>query len=138
MVTLGGLVVELTRRSNSLDWKTSILLTLRKIHVYFGYFVLLIAQTAVTTGIYLHYNYISEHSLGLTLAVCNGVFFFFVLAILEIRHRKFLAGEESFSKVQKSMMIHEFEEAVARGDQLVILDEFVLDVAPFIKYHPGG
>jgi cytochrome b involved in lipid metabolism len=32
----------------------------------------------------------------------------------------------------------EFNDLVSRGRALVILDEFVLDVDPFIKWHLGG
>jgi len=72
------------------------------------------------------------------LCCCNYVFYIFLLAILECQHRAWLRKEEPFVKVQKNMNIHEFEEAVASGDQLCILDEFVLDVSKFTKHHPGG
>lgn len=111
---------------------------MKRVHRYFGYFVLLLSQTTVLTGIYMHFKDINEPALSWTLSICNFVFYFCVLAILEYRHQKFLAMEESFVKVQKNMTIHEFEEAVARGDQLVIVDEFVLDIGPFTKHHPGG
>jgi len=36
------------------------------------------------------------------------------------------------------MTQREFEDHVDRGRKLVILDEFVLDVAKYIDWHPGG
>lgn len=32
----------------------------------------------------------------------------------------------------------EFEEAVANGRQLFILDDMVVDFSEYIRYHPGG
>lgn len=36
------------------------------------------------------------------------------------------------------MTLEEFNALVEKGRQLVILDNLVLDVAPFLKCHPGG
>lgn len=36
------------------------------------------------------------------------------------------------------MSIHEFEAAVAKGSQYVVLDELVLNVEGFAAFHPGG
>lgn len=36
------------------------------------------------------------------------------------------------------MDLHEFEARLRKGEKLVILDDLVLDIAEFARYHPGG
>lgn len=36
------------------------------------------------------------------------------------------------------MSVEEFEEAIAAGEKLVVLDEVVLDISKYIDFHPGG
>lgn len=136
-VTIGGLSAEYIRRSDTMEWKTNLILTMKKFHRYFGYFVLFLSQCAVSTGIYKNYKF-TDKSFGWTLICCNLIFYVTVLIILEFRHRKILQSEESFNKVQENMSVHDFEDAVANGKLLVLLDEFVLDLQPFIAHHPGG
>jgi cytochrome b involved in lipid metabolism len=61
-----------------------------------------------------------------------------VLLVFEILHWKTLFSEDSFTKVQQSMTIAEFEAAVERGEKYVVLDEFVVNVESYIAFHPGG
>jgi len=37
-----------------------------------------------------------------------------------------------------SMTMHEYRKKIAEGDQLIIINEIVHDVAPFVDSHPGG
>ena len=61
-----------------------------------------------------------------------------MLGFFELRHRRMLMQEDPFRKIEQSLTIEEFEEAVKNGKKYVVLDELVLDVEPFLTYHPGG
>ena len=136
-VTIGGITAERMRQSESMEWKTHLILTVRKVHGLFGYSLLLLSQCAVSTGIYKNYKF-TDKSLGVTLICCNLVFYVGVLIAFEFRHRKILSSKDPFNKVQESMSIHDFESAVSNGRKLVLLDEFVVDLETFIGHHPGG
>jgi len=45
---------------------------------------------------------------------------------------------EPFNKLRSTMTQEDFNELVADGHMLVILDELVLDVGGWISRHPGG
>ena len=72
------------------------------------------------------------------MVVVNVLIFFTILGLLEFRHRRVLRGEDQFTPVQATMTLAEFDHAVAKGRKLVILDEYVLDVAEFTDFHIGG
>ena len=74
----------------------------------------------------------------MTLAVVNCLGFWGTLAVAECFYRCRLAREDPFTKVSATMSEKEFFDLVGRGRKLVILDEFVLDVASYISWHPGG
>lgn len=82
--------------------------------------------------------YLAKAGLATTLNLANFIMVFGVLIVFEIMHWRTLGQEDSFTKVQKSMTIKEFEDAVAAGSKYVIVDECVLDVEPFIVFHPGS
>ena len=46
--------------------------------------------------------------------------------------------KDDFIDLDKSITIDEFRERVKGGEQLVILDDMVLNVANFLTNHPGG
>ena len=85
-----------------------------------------------------NYAYLQEVGLAWTLITLNLVLFFSTLIVFEIMHRRTLAQEDSFNKVQRNMTISEFETAIAKGSKYVILDELVLNLEGFAQYHPGG
>lgn len=72
------------------------------------------------------------------MVVVNVTVYFTILGICEWRHRRILARCDPFVEVAASMSQEEFEHEVANGRKLVILDEYVLDVGDFAKYHIGG
>ena len=49
-----------------------------------------------------------------------------------------LGREDPFFKHERNMSVEEFEEAIAAGEKLVVLDEVVLDISKYIDFHPGG
>jgi len=67
--------------------------------------------------------------------------FFSILALLEWRHRRFLGKE--VSEVldilpKRTMTKDQFDQLVAEGNPLVILNDRVLDVSTYNNLHPGG
>jgi len=85
-----------------------------------------------------NYAYLQKVGLAWTLITLNLVLFFSTLIVFEIMHRCTLAQEDSFKKIQRNMTISEFETAISKGSQYVILDELVLNLEGFAQYHPGG
>jgi len=75
---------------------------------------------------------------GVVLAVLNFVLFWGSLAVAECFYRCRLAREDPFFKINATMTQKQFNDFVEHGRKLVILDEFVLDVASYISWHPGG
>jgi len=67
--------------------------------------------------------------LGLFLAALIGC---------EVYLRIMRKREVSFEECQTVVTREEFEDRVAEGEQLVILDDLVLDVSLFKNEHPGG
>lgn len=137
MVTFGGLVTAYLLGFSNMAWKTNIALLVRGVHSKFAYATLLASQAAIMTGILLHFSF-TQPSLGKTLVVCNLVGYCTVLGLFELRHRFMLRKEEPFRNADQTMTIHEFEQAVSNGRKYVVLDEHVLDVEPFLSFHPGG
>jgi len=71
-------------------------------------------------------------------AVAQFVGLVAVFAIFEIRHQYVLSQEVPFVKPVLIITLQEFEERLRKGEKLMILDDLVLDVSEFEKYHPGG
>jgi len=76
---------------------------------------------------------------------CLGHLFIFSLALLllELRFRKSEARSNLetaavFVKPELTLNRTEFDQRIASGEQLVILDDLVLDVSRFMSEHPGG
>jgi len=65
-------------------------------------------------------------------------FFFGIFGFLEWRHRRIAAQQDPFVQPNTFLTLEEFTNLVEKGRQLVILDDLVLDVAPFLHCHPGG
>ena len=67
------------------------------------------------------------------------VIFFLVLIIGELKYCWRLSKKEGLSGSHKKMMTREdFDHRVAKGEQLLLLDDLVLNVEAFAKEHPGG
>jgi len=57
---------------------------------------------------------------------------------LELRRRVEMKQETPYETPVQTVNSAEFEERVANGEQLVILDDMVLDISDFKGDHPGG
>jgi len=73
--------------------------------------------------------------------VLNFLGYFGSLAYGEYKHRKQLntfVPLKGIKDIPQNMSRKDFNEAVMRGRQLMILDNLVIDVQEFINEHPGG
>jgi Cytochrome b5-like Heme/Steroid binding domain/Eukaryotic cytochrome b561 len=137
LVTLGGFLTQFVLGFSNMQWKTNVALLIRGTHSKFAYATLLVSQAAIMTGVFLHFSF-TNPQLARTLVTCNLGAYITVLGLFEACYRLMLSKEDPFRKVDQSMTIAEFEEAVKAGKKYVVLDEYVLDVEPFLAYHPGG
>ena len=64
--------------------------------------------------------------------------FFTVVIFTEIAYQIFLRGTYPFKKSPNIVTVESFENRVAGGEKLVILDDMVLNVEKFMYLHPGG
>lgn len=61
-----------------------------------------------------------------------------ILIIMEIWFRKMRAEKDEFVKPPVSMTESEFEEKIKNGEELWIMDDLVLNLKDFTRWHPGG
>lgn len=138
-VAIGGIVAEVIRKYLWKPWSSSLMLGIKKAHKYLGITSVIYAQVAINAGIHTIFAvFYQNSSWAKTLALSNLIFVIVLYTVLEIRHRRIRKGEDPFVKAAASMTIEEFEKEVAAGQQLVVLDEYVLDVSRFVTHHPGG
>jgi hypothetical protein len=57
---------------------------------------------------------------------------------MEYYHRRHRSGERHFIEPVNIISLEEFQRRVDGGEDLVILDDLVLNVANFKNSHPGG
>ena len=77
-------------------------------------------------------------NLAILITVGIVTFFFGVLIVGEIIHRKTLNKIVPFKEVEEKINEVEFRRQISQGKDLVLLDDMVLDVTKFIFHHPGG
>jgi hypothetical protein len=138
VVIIMGMVTMLKRKFIAKDWQTKNVVWWAYLHSYVAYFLIFLSQVAVTLGIAIYWKGTLQLPYGILLCCLNFFGFWGFLIFAELRHRKILAREDPFTKVQVSMSEKEFHMLVSQGRKLVILDEFVLDVEKYISWHPGG
>lgn len=84
------------------------------------------------------YGYEGKSGLGWALAASSASLVVLAILIGELRHQAYLRKHIAFERPARAMKTTEFENEIAAGRKLVILDELVLDVEDFIDQHPGG
>jgi hypothetical protein len=78
-------------------------------------------------------------SLHSGLAAGNCSFFFLVVILLEIYHRRFLKQHVTLEEPIRVIKREEFERLITEdGKKLLLLDDLVLDCEIFMLKHPGG
>jgi len=122
-------------------WITKRVIAIKNVHRAFGYILLLTSQAAIVLdgSAFKSFNQQTKClNLALVLTCVNvGVI---VLAIIgcEINLRRLKKTDTPFEAPSNSITREEFEERVAEGEKLVILDNLVIDGADFMGEHPGG
>jgi len=126
------------------QWNTNLVTLLRKTHKSIALIVLAVAPTfqmGSGFGAWKHlegeggrYAWMGPVNLALVIVVFTG---------LEVWYRFKRDGPEVELKPKaslsgKTMTVQEFEQRVKSGEQLCILDDLVLDVGDYGRYHPGG
>jgi hypothetical protein len=76
--------------------------------------------------------------LAKTLVILEVILFSVLVLIFEICFQVYKRKEQPFKEVQERISRQEFDEMIARGEKLVLLDDMVLDVRKFRSEHPGG
>jgi hypothetical protein len=135
---LGGITANIIRLKVPMNWRTRWMLSVGKVHKYFGWFIVLGSQFVIATGFINFYTFDDKKSLGWALAGASCAFFFIGLISGEVWHQFRLRAKMPHVAPESGMSSAEFQEAIANGRKLVILDELVLDVGKFTEQHPGG
>jgi cytochrome b involved in lipid metabolism len=138
-VAMGGVASRsILRRSK---WNTALALRFKHGHRLAGYFLILMALGGIMAGIYF-YRVNPKHPSDFPLEWVHGVTFVFVVVIVEFLYRHYNKHEiplNSYAmKDLPEIAPSEFDQRVAKGEKLVILDSVVLNVGPFLDDHPGG
>ena len=120
-------------------WNTKCALCIKNTHRVIAYLVLLSAFLAVYYGIY-EYRIKPAHPSNFPLEVVQIVLLIFVLLTLELLYLFCVLKDEIPFDGEDAPIIsvQEFSARVKQGEQLVILDEYVLDVSWWGDEHPGG
>ena len=72
------------------------------------------------------------------LGVANIIVFFALLLCIEIYHQIHMRRETPFKGSDNLISSEQFEQRIAKGEKLVILDDLVLDISHYAENHPGG
>ena len=75
---------------------------------------------------------------GRNLGLSAIIGFYSLLIISEITYQIYKTQKQTLKDVYDIMSQKEFEKRCNSGEQLVILDDYVLKVDSFMNYHPGG
>lgn len=134
----GGITALIVRVKVNMAWNTKTVLRIGMVHRWYGWGLVIVSQATIGTGAYNFYSFDGKDSVGWGIAGGSAALFFTLLLVGEIRHQIRLRKEIEFVRPETTMTSAEFEQAVAEGRKLVILDELVLDVERFTSQHPGG
>lgn len=118
-------------------WNTRRALQLKRVHMTFGYLILLAGTCAAFFGMY-YYRTNPKHPSNFQIEWLHIGSYVVVLGFLEFRFRQQMKQEDPFKNGHKIITIEEFENLIVKGEKLVILDDLVLDVSKFYNSHPGG
>ena len=132
---LCGMVAYYFRRYGKYDWNTKLVLKLLDVHRWFGRVFVIGLQGLIMFAIIDNFGF-SANWIFVSGAQFLG--FVAVFAVFEFRHQRILSQEVPYVKPASIMTLHEFEERLRGGAKLMILDDLVLDVSEFARYHPGG
>ena len=133
-----GITANILRLHVTMDWKTSRVLFVGKVHKWYGRGIILVTQFVIGSGAVAFLRFLGHETAGWVIAGTSSGVFFTLLAIGEIVYQVRLRRTVDFVEPTVSMSAEVFQQALTNGRKLVILDELVLDVTKFIDQHPGG
>ena len=68
----------------------------------------------------------------------NLAVFPIILITLEMIYQLFMKMDIKFKDKDEDLSQEEFQERIRAGEWLVVIDDLVLDVSKYARYHPGG
>jgi heme/copper-type cytochrome/quinol oxidase subunit 4 len=86
VLTFSGLAALLARKVGNSDWTANRSKAAKNCHAAFAYFVIFVAQIAVSLGIYIYFDLLQEDGKGVTLIALNFGGFIVPLIVLECIH----------------------------------------------------
>ena len=116
-------------------WNSKLLLRFRFMHRLLGWFMLVLGNVTILFGILKYTRFFGLDNL---IGIIYTIAFFLVCLMSEIIFQVISRGRDAFVDPDQKITNEEFREKVEAGEKLVILDDLVLDVRPFMKNHPGG
>lgn len=137
LLSLGGMNASLQRMIQK-DWTTAVMLRYAKMHGIFGYFLIFFSQITVALGIFAIMNGSNNTTKTYGLFIGNVLFFFGGVMIGECYRRSVLSEEDLWKAQPETMSRATFKGRLERGHKLCVLDDMIIDVEPFIRWHPGG
>ena len=141
LMSLLGLLAEITRRSCNYDWETYKLIRLKNMHKYMAYFIIAGSQVTVSSGILNYFTYADKPTKGWIILGLSNLAILIILVAGEVVYRLRLKKDipletfqdiDNFTRADFNNFVHN------QREELVILDQFVLDVSSFMGEHPGG
>lgn len=133
-----GFLANVSLQSETAEWNTADALANKKWHVIPAYSLLASGFFALNYGMY-YYRTSPKHYSDFPLEIYNGAFFVLLFLGAELWHQYTIKDEQPFVVESKKMMsVEDFQSRIAKGDKLVLLDDMVLDMGPYIDKHPGG
>jgi len=132
LLAIGGVVGNVIRLKTVMAWNSKRTLFVGKVHKYFGWAVIMLAQVAIGSGSVLFFTGQEKDTLGWSIAGISAGLFFVLLIAQEIVHQMRLRKFVPWIIPEDGMKKNEFDKAIQDGRKLVILDEMVLDVEKFI------
>jgi Cytochrome b5-like Heme/Steroid binding domain len=133
-LTIGGITSRLLLEKAK--WNTSLALNIKMGHKLFGYLVIFVSQVTLVTGGLAYAE--RGHTLARILVILEVILFAILVIVFEIFFRNYRGKEQPFKEVNEIISRADFDERVAAGHHLVLLDDMVLDVSRFRSEHPGG
>lgn len=138
IVAILAMIAQSSRYSVT-EWSTNFVRTMSDVHKYHGYVVIGLSQVTVSLGMGYYLFSAGKRGLAIGLIVGNLVLFAAVIATFEVLKQQALKDPQTkLSGEAKTITASEFDKMIKEGRMLVILEGYVLDIEPYIAFHPGG
>jgi hypothetical protein len=113
-----------------------------KFHRYFGWFMVIAGLATASSGLAAYQDYYNPHREDILWPLLNTFFFMFLILGSEVVFQvwsRCSKRQVSVNKGHKSFSLEDFKyEVFDQNRKLVLLDNKVLELGQFPKFHPGG